>query len=118
MIGKKVNRDDSSDLSDLGKENKDPNIVETKVDLRNKLNLDYLSSKVTKKGSYDGQGSVLYEIRISKELILRRIRDSYGEWIDLRKFWKDYPTKKGIRLNYKIFMDLFDHIKKLEEQHG
>lgn len=49
------------------------------------------------------EDTVVKQIKIDKNLVLRVIENSNGKFIDLRRFYKNYPTKKGIRINYAVY---------------
>lgn len=52
---------------------------------------------------------VLDEIKIGKEIKLRKIKYGNKTYYDLRRYYKDFPMKKGIRVNE----DDFNEIKKI-----
>lgn len=58
------------------------------------------------KNTYTLEDNIIKEIKIDKNLVLRVIENANGTFIDIRKFYKDYPTKKGIRFTYGTFLKL------------
>jgi hypothetical protein len=53
----------------------------------------------------------LKKISLDKGLFVRLLRVDGKEYVDLRRYYKNYPTKKGIRLPYstfKMMMEIFN----------
>lgn len=74
-------------------ENRDPNIENQKV-----------------RTVYIIEDTVLKKINLDKNLVLRLIENANGKFIDIRRFYKDYPTKKGVRFSYAAFKKLLDFV--------
>ncbi len=53
----------------------------------------------------------LQKIEIEKNIILRVIEIGDRKMIDLRRYYKGFPTKRGIRFDYKIFKTLKEIIE-------
>lgn len=53
----------------------------------------------------------LQKIEIDKNIVLRVIEIGDRKMIDLRRYYKGFPTKRGIRFDYKIFKTLKDIIE-------
>jgi hypothetical protein len=70
------------------KENtKQTEIVETKVE----------HSNMPYKTSYTIQENVITSLELGNDIIARHIEYNGKQYVDIRKFWRSYPTKKGIR---------------------
>jgi hypothetical protein len=48
----------------------------------------------------------LQKIEIDKNLVLRVIEFGGKKLIDIRRYYKGFPTKRGVRFNYEIFETL------------
>lgn len=70
------------------KENKDPNM---------------LGKKYTYKIEDERE---LQKVEIDKNIVLRVLEIGDRKLIDLRRYYKGFPTKKGIRFDYSIFKTL------------
>ena len=53
----------------------------------------------------------LLKVEIDKNLVLRVIEFADKKMVDIRKYYKGFPTKRGVRFNY----DIFETIKKIME---
>lgn len=76
------------------------------------------SKKKTIKSNYNASDDVLAEIQIDKKLKIKILRYKDAFYIDLRKYFGIYPSRKGIRIPVGVFMDItknkdvIDGIKK------
>lgn len=61
---------------------------------------------------YRVEEAEIKKVEIEKNIFLRIIQTSDDKYIDIRKYYKGYPTKKGIRFKTKIF----NLIKKIIEE--
>lgn len=61
---------------------------------------------------YKVEEAEIKKVEIEKNMFLRIIQTSDDKYIDIRKYYKGYPTKKGIRFKTKIF----NLIKKIIEE--
>lgn len=48
----------------------------------------------------------LQKIEIDKNLVLRVIEFGGKKLIDIRRYYKGFPTKRGVRFNYEVFETL------------
>lgn len=48
----------------------------------------------------------LQKVEIDKNIVLRVIEVGDKKLIDLRRYYKGFPTKRGIRFDYKVFNTL------------
>lgn len=53
----------------------------------------------------------LQKVEIDKNIVLRVIEMGDKKLIDIRRYYKGFPTKKGIRFDYKVF----DTLKEIIE---
>ena len=51
---------------------------------------------------------LIKEFCIGKDLKIRKIRYGNKDYIDIRRYYKDFPMKKGIRLNEEDFEKVKD----------
>lgn len=86
-------------------ENLDTGGVE--IDLKDKAFL----SKKSKKNNYDLNDKELKVIHISDDVTARLIANDNGYFVDIRKYYKGYPTKKGIRILATKFVTMADILK-------
>ena len=49
---------------------------------------------------------LLFEAKIGKDVKLRKIKYGNKEYYDIRRYYNDFPMKKGIRLNEEDFLKL------------
>ena len=76
-----------------------------------KVNLDD-SKKSKGKKEYDLDDMVLRDISLAGDIHVRLISNTNGYFIDLRKYFKGYPTKKGIRILASKFVTASELLKK------
>lgn len=79
------------------------------IDLTGK---NYLNKKTKEKKPYDLNDLELKTISLNENLKVRLIANDNGYFIDLRKYFKGYPTKKGIRILATKFIAAADMLKK------
>ena len=78
--------------------------------IEKELQESMLQKKIIKpKVVYSVEEVELKKIEVDKNIILRVILANDDTYIDIRKYYKGYPTKKGIRFKRKIY----DSIKKI-----
>lgn len=46
----------------------------------------------------------LQRLELNKNIVLRVLDINNKKMIDIRRYYKDFPTKKGIRISYDTFM--------------
>lgn len=65
---------------------------------------------------YKFEEEELFKAEIEPNVFLRIVETSDGkEYIDIRRFYKGYPTKKGIRFNFKTYEKLSELLKNKEK---
>jgi hypothetical protein len=74
-------------------------------------NIDLRDKKNTKKPEYDIDDTIIKDITLNGDIHVRLISNINGYFIDIRKYIKSYPTKKGIRFLASKFMIAFDMLK-------
>jgi hypothetical protein len=56
--------------------------------------------------------NILKQMDIDEQVIARIISYNSKLYVDIRKFWRNFPTKKGIRISLDNFVRLSDFINK------
>lgn len=67
--------------------------------------------KIPTKFSYKMIDEEMKKIELEKNIILRLIKSDGKLFIDLRKYYKNYPTKRGIRIPYDTFMEATKYLQ-------
>jgi len=75
------------------------------------VNLDD-SKKVKKKKEYDLDDMTIRDISLAGDIHVKLISNTNGYFVDIRKYFKGYPTKKGIRILATKFATAADMLKK------
>lgn len=78
-------------------------------------NIQYLNKKV-KPSTYDLNDKELKVVNINDDIKARLIANDNGYFIDIRKYYKGYPTKKGIRILATKFVTAADILKSDVEE--
>jgi hypothetical protein len=60
--------------------------------------------------------SVFLTIEVDKNLMLRVVGNIYGTFVDIRRFYKGFPTKTGVRIPINMFFKIYDIINKFNEK--
>lgn len=90
-----------ADLSNEEKEKKEENI-ETEL----------LTKKIAKEtASYNLDDIEIKKITLDKNIVIRVISNVNGTFVDIRKYYKGYPTKKGIRITLYVFKKILEILK-------
>ena len=56
----------------------------------------------------------LKKVELDKNIVMRIIDFNGKKLVDLRKYYKGFPTKRGVRFDYDAFETLIEIIKKTE----
>lgn len=56
----------------------------------------------------------LKKVELDKNIVMRIIDFNGKKLVDLRKYYKGFPTKRGVRFDYDVFETLMEIIKKGE----
>ena len=67
--------------------------------------------KIPSKFSYKLIDEELKKVELEKNIILRLLKSDGKLYIDLRKYYKNYPTKRGIRIPYEVFMETVKYLQ-------
>ena len=67
--------------------------------------------KIPSKFSYKLIDEELKKVELEKNIILRLLKSDGKLYIDLRKYYKNYPTKRGIRILYDVFMETIKYLQ-------
>lgn len=84
---------------------------ETLVITKPSENATFLGKKYTYKIDDETE---LKKVELDKNIVLRIIDFNGKKLVDLRKYYKGFPTKRGIRFDYDTFETLVEIIKKNE----
>lgn len=76
------------------------------------INLDDTKKKKGEKKTYDIDDTVIRDITLTGDIHVRLISNINGYWVDLRKYFKGYPSKKGIRMLASKFAIACEYIKQ------
>ena len=87
------------------------------IDLKYDKDPNKMIGKKTLRNSYDNSNEEeLKVINVGDDITIKLIANNYGVFVDVRKYYKGYPTKKGIRILATRFNDvaflLHDDIEK------
>ena len=80
--------EDKKSTTSNGKEKKN------EIDLRNDVKM--VGNKV--KRAYDLVDDEIKTITLDNDIVVKLISNNKGVFVDFRKYYKGYPTKKGIRI--------------------
>ena len=80
------------------------------------INLDEDNKPKKPKKEYDLDDTIIRDITLSNETHLRLLSNINGYFIDIRKFFRGYPSSKGIRVSAGKFAIAMDYLKKDIEQ--
>lgn len=75
--------------------------LDKEVDLRS----DKMLGKKTKK-NYDLVDDELKTVTLDNNLVVKLLANNKGVFVDFRKYYKGYPTKKGIRIIATKFLEV------------
>ena len=75
-----------------------------------KINLDDRKKKEKKK-TYDIEDTIIREVTLTGDIRIKLISNINGYFVDIRKYYKQYPTKKGIRMLASKFSIAAEYLK-------
>lgn len=78
----------------------------------NTKNVDLSNNKVIKKRDYDLNDKRIMSIQLDKNIKVCLIENEKGQYVDIRKYYNDFPTKKGIRIDAHVFKDVTESLKE------
>ena len=103
---KKEKNGSLSSLADLSNEDKEKKNEES--DIKTEL----LTKKTVKESaSYNLDDIEIKKITLDKSIVIRVISNVNGTFVDIRKYYKGYPTKKGIRITLDVFKKILEILK-------
>ncbi|MBP3916225.1 hypothetical protein [Clostridium sp.] len=73
--------------------------------------IDLDETAKAKKKTYDIDDTVIRDISLTGDIHVRLISNVNGYFVDIRKYYKQYPTKKGIRILASKFNIAADYLK-------
>ena len=88
----------------LDEENKSKNNV---IDLN-----DEKSTKKKTKKEYDIDDTIIRDITLAGDIHVRLLSNTNGYFVDIRKYFNGFPTKKGIRMLATKFSIAANYLKK------
>ena len=69
------------------------------------------NKNLNKKREYDLNDKNICSIKLDKNIRVALIENEKGQYVDVRKYYNDFPTKKGIRIEASIFKDVIESLK-------
>ena len=74
--------------------------------------IDLSQNKVlSKKREYDLNDKSICSIQLDKNIKVALIENEKGQYVDIRKYYNEYPTKKGIRIEASVFKTVVESLK-------
>lgn len=64
-----------------------------------------------KKKEYDLNDKIISTIQLDKNIKILLLENEKGSYVDIRKYYNDFPTKKGIRIETHTFKDVIESLK-------
>ena len=75
-------------------------------------NIILSNNYMNKKTEYDLHDKKLVSIQLEKNIQVCLLENEKGQYVDLRKYYNDFPTKKGIRIEAHAFKDVIESLKE------
>ena len=72
--------------------------------------------KDSDESKFNIEESIFLTIEVDKNLMLRVIGNIYGTFVDIRRFYKGFPTKTGVRIPINMFLRIYNIINKFYEK--
>ena len=74
--------------------------------------IDLSQNKVlNKKREYDLNDKSICSIQLDKNVKVALIENEKGKYVDIRRYYNDFPTKKGIRIEANVFKEVIESLK-------
>ncbi len=64
-----------------------------------------------KKKDYDLNDKIIISVQLDKNIKVSLIENEKGQYVDIRKYYNEYPTKKGIRIDAVTFKSVIESLK-------
>lgn len=61
--------------------------------------------------TYNMEDIELKKIFLEKNVCVRILTNNAGKFVDIRKYYKGFPTKRGVRISIEMFKELLKVIK-------
>ena len=81
------------------------------IDLSSKNSTETEKDDKPKKKEYDLNDKRLMSINLDKNVKVTLLENEKGQFVDFRKYYNDFPTKKGIRIDAHVFKKVTDELK-------
>jgi hypothetical protein len=81
------------------------------IDLSSKNSNETEKDDKPKKKEYDLNDKRLMSINLDKNVKVTLLENEKGQFVDFRKYYNDFPTKKGIRIDAHVFKKVTDELK-------
>ena len=65
----------------------------------------------TKKNEYKLTDKNICSIQLDGNIKVMLLENEKGVFVDIRRFFNEYPTKKGVRIDVKTFKTVIDSLK-------
>ena len=85
------------------------------VDLRNE---NVINDLLNKKRTYELNDKTISSVILDGGIKIQLIENEKGKYIDIRKFYNEHPTKKGIRLPVQKFKQTLDVLRNDIEKYS
>lgn len=74
--------------------------------------IDLSQNQITnKKKEYDLNDKNICSVQLDKNIKVALIENEKGKYVDIRKYYNEYPTKKGIRIEASVFKTVVESLK-------
>lgn len=80
------------------------------VDLSNYDKVKKMIGKKTK--TYDLDDKIFKIINVDGDIVIKLLENNKGVFVDIRKYYKGYPTKRGVRIIASKFKEAADILKE------
>lgn len=68
--------------------------------------------QLKKKREYDLNDRLIMTIKTENNLRASIIENDKGKFVDIRKYYNDYPTKKGVRMDCTLFKQVAERLNE------
>lgn len=66
----------------------------------------------TKKNEYKLNDKNICSIQLDGNIKVALLENEKGVFVDIRRFFNEYPTKKGVRIDVKTFKTVIESLKQ------
>lgn len=96
---------------------KELNDIEVRIDTK-EINLSDGKKYLGKKTTYDLNDEDIKKINLDDGIVVKLIANNKGVFVDFRRYYKGYPTKKGVRVLASKFREVADILSEDIEKYG